>query len=195
MKKIKKRLSKLILEFNSVGKKEKIFIFIILISCFLLGTIYPVLSARTLSNKPSDIASNQTLLTLKSSAKQTQVGKSFTVTIFLNSGKQGVEAADIVINFDPKYLKAASISTGPYFKLYPQKIVENSFVKISGTASYENNTLFISKGSGIVAEVEFKALSKTDSTQIALDKDKTIIASAGKNIWDKKIASLSLKIK
>jgi hypothetical protein len=121
-------------------------------------------------------------LEIKSETSQVKHEATFSATVRINSPTNGVEAADFLINFDPKYLKVATASSGKFFGSYPQKKIGRDYLKISGMASLRGSDFIIPKGEGTVVVITFKALSATDSTKIRFDREKTVVASKGKNI-------------
>lgn len=179
-------------ELKKVGGREKAIIVSILLASFAIGIVgsyaYKNLAKATTYNPQLTISPTPlpktALLTLMTDDKKLSVGKEFDVTLKLNSGNLGVEAADFVVNFDPDYLKVASVSTGTFFKNYPINTTGDNFVKISGVADFTEKAVVVPKGEGNVATVTFETLSATESTRIGFDKVKTIIAASGQNILD-----------
>ena len=121
------------------------------------------------------------------------MGATFSAILNINSPNQGVEAADFVVSFDPDYLKVATISAGNYFGIYPVKQIEKDRVKISGIANLVNDKFIIPIGRGTIGSIVFETLDATTSTQISFDREKTIVASGGKNILDQ-ITNLEVRI-
>ncbi len=184
---------KYIKDFKNVGKREKIIIFSILLASFAIGVtgsyMYRNLGVRKASSTPEVEFSvtplpKTSLITLESEKGDLATGNKFDVNLNLNSGNLGVEAADFVVNFDPDYLKAISVSTGTFFKNYPINTTGDNFVKISGVADFTEKAVVVPKGEGTVATITFETLQATESTKIEIDKIKTIIASGGQNILD-----------
>lgn len=191
MEKIKKFLTKFSSDFGKLGKKEKSFIIAILIASFTIGlgisTSYQKFITKpaiTPTPVPSPILIPASL-TLISDKKEVKVGATFSATLSINSSNQGVEAADFFIRFDPDYLKATNLTPGTFFKVYPQKVIEKDYLKISGVASLTDQTILISRGKGTIASITFETLAATESSPIVIDKAKTIVASGGKNILGK----------
>lgn len=191
-------------DFKKIGKKQKVIIISILIGCFLAGIYLPSFINNFPKPKIKITAPNATpapvpipaSLSVTSENSQISLGATFSATIKIDSPNQGVEAADFVLNFDPLYLKVATISSGTYFGLYPLKEIQEDKVKISGLANLVNDKFIIPLGSGIVGSIVFEPLAATDSTKISFDREKTIVASGGKNILDmQKISDLKITIK
>lgn len=187
-------------EFSRIGQRQKIIIVIVLAASFLMGFVLPTGLAK-LSNyqapKPTPSPTSIPLpavISLSSDVADITMGATFSATININSPNQGVEAADFVVDFDPKYLKVATISAGNYFGLYPVKLAEKDKVKISGIANLVNDRFIIPVGRGTIGTITFKTLSATESTRIAFDRENTIVASGGKNILDK-VTDLEINIK
>lgn len=137
--------------------------------------------SKTTNNVPENAA-----LTLASDKPQVQKGEEFTVTITLDSQDTEVAAADFVVDFDPKKLKVVSIATGSFFTNYPVNTTGENFVKLSGVASFDGEVLTLPKGKDVVGHITFQALENTGKTEVKFNSSKTIVATAGKNILDKK---------
>ena len=189
-------------EFKNIGKKQKILILAVLIGSLLFGLFLPV-TINSLSNlKQAKLTPSPTpipipaVISLSSEKPEAALGATFSATININSPNQGVEAADFVVNFDPDYLSVATVSSGNYFGLYPVKEIGADSVKISGIANLVDNKFIIPIGKGVIGKIVFETLSATDSTKITFDREKTIVASGGKNILDQnKITDLTSSIK
>lgn len=166
----------------SLSKKQAQAIVTIFVGCLLFGFAlsysYVKLASKRATSKPA-------ILTLTADKKEVKIGEKFLVKIELDSKNQGVGAADFVLNFDPSYLQPIKLSEGNFFKTYPVKKVEENFIKISGMANLEGNTIMIPKGKGLVATIVFQAEKETKGAEIVFDKEKTVVASAGKNILGK----------
>lgn len=187
-------------EFKSIGKKQKIIIIVVLLASFLLGFVLPGFSNKLSTfqtPKPTPFPTPIPLpavISLSSDLSDVKLGATFSATINISSPNQGVEAADFVVNFDPDFLKVATISSGNYFGIYPVKTAVKDKVKISGIANLVNDRFIIPMGKGQIGTIVFETLSATDSAIISFDREKTIVASAGKNILDK-ITDLEVSIK
>lgn len=186
-------------QFLKLGKKEKIIIIAILVGCFFFGLAIPT-AVQKIAYKPSPtplptpteipLPASLKLITDK---KEIELGATFSAVLELDSPNQGVEAADFVIDFDPNYLKIATISSGNYFGVFPVKEIGTNSAQLSGMANLVNNQIVIPKGKGIVGSFIFEALEATESTKIKFDREKTIVASGGKNIVEQ-INDLTLQI-
>lgn len=187
-------------EFGRIGKRQKTIIVIVLLASFLFGILLPTgLNKLSTYQAPKPTPSPTPIplpavISLSSDKTEVILGATFSATININSPNQGVEAADFVVNFDPKYLKVATISARNYFGLYPVKTAEKDRVKISGIANLVNDKFIIPVGRGTIGSIVFNTLSATSSTQISFDREKTIVASGGKNILDK-VTNLEITIK
>lgn len=195
-------VDKFIRDFKKIGKKQKIVIISILAGSFLVGIFLPAIITNLSSPKikrpppsPTPILIPASL-SLTSDKNNIKLGTTFSAILNINSPNQGVEAADFVVNFDPKYLKVATVSAGNYFSLYPVKAIEKDNVKISGTANLLKDKFIIPIGRGTVGTIVFESLAATPSTQISFDREKTIVASKGKNILDQNnITDLQIVVK
>jgi len=192
--------------FAKLGKKERTSIIFILIAAFLFGLLGSVVykSFGTFSQLPArkklseqaatPVPARPASLALQTASNNIKAGETFTVDIYQQS-PDGVEAADFVVNFDPEFLAVDSLNEGNYFKNYPINKTEETFVKLSGVATLENNTVIVPKGKGIVGTIVFKAVKNTDSTSVSFDRTQTIVAYGGKNILDQsKITDLEISI-
>lgn len=195
-------VNKYLRDFGKIGKRKKVIILAILAGSFFFGIFMPITVTNLSYKKPTLPIPSPTpiplpaSLTVTSDKRQAALNDTFIATINIDSPNQGVEAADFVVNFDPEILRVATVSGGNYFGLYPVKTAENDNVKISGIANLVNNKFIIPKGRGTAGSITFEALSATDSTKISFDREKTIVASGGKNILDmEKIADLDIIIK
>lgn len=193
MKHLVKLWQKYIRDFKKIGKKEKVIIAFILLAAFVIGIsgsyAYKNITNPRLTTNDQQLISptplpKTSLITLISANKSLSVADQIDVTLNLNSGNLGVEAADFVVNFDPYYLKVVSVTKGTFFKNYPINTTGDNFVKISGVADFTEKAVVVPKGEGTVATLTFEALDATESTKIEIDKIKTIIASGGQNILD-----------
>jgi len=193
--------------FAKLGKKERLSIVAILVVAFILGLLGSVVfknlrssssllpARQKLSGQVSPPPATPATLSLKTKDNKVENGQSFRVEIYLDSPDQGVEAADFVVTFDPMYLSVEDAVEGNYFKNYPINNTHDNFVKLSGVATLENNTVIVPKGDGIVGTITFTALKNTTNTSVKFDRVKTIVASAGTNILDQqKIVDLNISI-
>ena len=202
MDKFSLSINKFLRDFKKIGQKQKIIIISILVGSFLVGIFLPAI-LNNLSNPKIKIPAPSPTpipipasLSLTSDKNSIKLGATFSATLNINSPNQGVEAADFIINFDPDFIKVATISSGNYFGIYPVKSVEKDKVKISGIANLVNDRFIIPMGSGTIGSIVFETLSATPSTQLSIDREKTIVASGGKNILDLgKITDLTVSIK
>lgn len=188
---------------KSLHKPNYIVIVAVLAACFVVGFLISKLYLGIKNFVTPANTQNQTkniplsaILLLTANKKTYTTNEKIKVTLGLDSGGQGVEAADFIITFDPALLKAEEVTTENYFRTYPIKTVANNFVKISGIAFFDGKSLVIPKGKGVVAEITFTPLTKTKSAKITVDRSKTIIASGGKNILNPaKIKDVTFSIK
>lgn len=203
MDSIKKNLDKYRKEFGRLGSREKIVILSILLFSFFAG-IFGATNYHTWLTKntslfqekvtPTPLPSPASLSIVQTKTQEITKGSAFDITIRLNSYNQGVQAADFIITFDPRYLQAATVSSGSFFHLYPKKDIGENFVKISAMASFSDKKIVIPKGEGVVADVTFQALDATPSTKIKFDREKTVVAVDGNNILGD-IKDLEIQIK
>lgn len=179
--------------FNRLSGTQKRNVYIVLVLCFVFGLLVTVVYQSKFSapvqKVPAKTQQTSTVggsATVNLSASSLTVTKAvpFTVTVTLDSGRAGVEAADFAVSYDPRLLQVETIADGSYFKTWPIKKVEEGLVKLSGIASLDGNTLTIPQGKGTVATIRFIPTGSSAETTIALHPQKTVIASKGKNILD-----------
>lgn len=173
---MKINLSKLI-----YGKYRPLFIVVTFFALgILLATGYRYIKGK--SQKDSGLPQNA-ILTLESDKTKVSAGETFNVILTLNSGESEVAAADIVVHYDSQFVKVVSVSPGTFFASYPINITGDDYIKISGVASFDGQTLILPKGKDTVATITFQAISKGRAV-IKYNQSKTIVATAGENIVD-----------
>lgn len=183
-------------DLRNIGRKQKIIILVVLAGCLVIGLLLPFIYRTFLSVK-SGIKTNlkPVKLSLIMINKPVKSGETFTANIFLSSPDSGVEAADFVVKFDPNVLKGTNIATGNFFREYPIKETSTDSIKVSGIATLVEDTFLIPKGEGSVATITFQTLKPAAKTVVSFDREKTIIASDGKNVLEKKnISDLQITI-
>lgn len=135
-------------------------------------------------------------LTLESEQKSVAPGETVSARLILDTGDQGVEAADFVLNFDARFLNIKSVVPGNFFKSYPANKSEGNTLRISAVAYFDGSSVIIPKGRGEVASLTFEAVSSAAKTSIKVDRAKTIIAASGQNILaTDKISDLTVSIR
>ena len=95
------------------------------------------------------------VLTLESEQKSVAPGETVSARLLLDTGQQGVEAADFVLNFDARYLNIKSVVPGNFFKSYPANKSEGNSVRISAVAYFDGSSVIIPKGRGKEASLTF----------------------------------------
>lgn len=119
----------------------------------------------------------QAELILTPSRATLKVGETLPVSVRLS--KQPVQAADIVLNFDPKYIAISDIKNGPNFPIVlNQKINENN-VSVSLSISPTN---LDKPGEGDVFTFMLKGISPTPNTKVDFNIEDTIAATDGVNV-------------
>ncbi len=196
-KEIKSYRKRIQADLAKIGRKQKIIILAVLAGCLVIGLFLPFIYKGFLSAK-SGLKTNlkPVKLNLTATNKAVKSGETFITNIFLSSPDSGVEAADFIVKFDPNFLKVTEVATGNFFREYPIKETSTDFVKVSGIATLVEDTFLIPKGEGIVATITFQALKPAAKTAVSFDREKTIIASEGKNVLEKKnISDLEITVK
>ncbi|MBI3379414.1 hypothetical protein HY029_01505 [Candidatus Gottesmanbacteria bacterium] len=179
---------------NPLSTGRKVLITLLIVSFFFIGftASYKYVHqqfAKAQSKTPSIPTPAPINLALTAVKNTVNKGKYISVTLNLATGNQTLDAADFVVNFDPKYLQVAKIFPGNFFKTYPSTKMDKDFIKITGIATLSGNSVFIPKGTGTVAIISFLATEKTPKTSITIDKVKTVLASGGNNLKNRLIFS------
>ena len=184
---------------KKIQNQQKLIIVLVLILFFVAGiglSVWFKNSSFKSSTGESKTLPKTASLKLTTENKRVNVNESFTVKLTLDSGDQGVEAADFIVTFDPQYLQVRSLNSGTYFKTYPVKKTELNSIKISGVAYFDGQSIIVPKGKADVASMEFTAIAKSSSSKIAIDREKTVVASDGQNILNlNKINDLTISIR
>lgn len=113
-------------------------------------------------------------------AKSLTTGATLMVSIEFDSGDYSIEAADCVIKYDPKILQVNRITPATLFAQYPQQEPVDDKIYLTGIAADAKNQTG-TKGKGLFATVEFKAVGKGNST-LEFVREETIAASKGENV-------------
>lgn len=180
------------------GKKEARLIIFILAVCFVGAFLlsYKLVinknSTAKLATTKNDLNPINVSLTTKN--KTVTNNSDFDVEIKIDSQETEVDAGDFIINFDKTVLAPQKIIKGSYFPSIPVTKINTDYVKVSGIATVKDNTIIVPTGEGTVATISFKALTPTNSAKISFDRNKTVIASMGKNVTGT-LTDLAVKIK
>jgi len=103
-----------------------------------------------------------------------QKGAVFTIEVVLNTGDFEIEAVDLFLNFDQKFLQAESVEKGTASFQYNAPEIDNGAGKITLKAYPESLSPIIGfQGEGQYATVTFKALQTTGPTQITFISDES----------------------
>lgn len=206
MENIARSLKKDLKRFNKISLQAKGMVVVILIFSFILGVVVPpMLKKMSTKEQPSiqiqaqsspKLTAQSAQMIFSTNISSVRVSDPIVVTVFLDSGLRGVEAADFYFTYDPQYLKLDSATSGGFFKSYPINTSTSGSVRISGMADFNGKTLSVPKGKGVVATLTFTALAPTTSTFVGYDQIKTVVASNGQNILStSKNSGLSVSIK
>lgn len=121
------------------------------------------------------------------------IGSTFDVSIFLNTGKNNINAIKVDLKFNPRKLQIANPTSGKSFiSIWAAQPV---YSNILGTASFQGGVPSpgINASSGLVSTITFRAIapgetfiSFLDSSQVLLDDGKgtNILSSLGKGIYN-----------
>lgn len=130
---------------------------------------------------------------LVSSLKETQVGESFNLEIWINGQNEIVDGAEFLLQFDPNLVKIGEPQPGSFFNLYPLKKVDNELGEVRVIAIQDADKSQ-KLGEEIVIELGVKALQKG---QVSFDFDlgKTHIACCAGQELLKEALPLTIDIK
>ncbi len=120
------------------------------------------------------------------------IGSTFDVSVFINTGNNNINAVKVDFKFDPKKLQIASPTTGKSF--ISVWISQPNYSNIEGFASFQGGipSPGINTSSGLVSTITFRAIapgetkiSFLDSSQILLDNGKgtNILSSLGRGVY------------
>ncbi|MBI2617829.1 hypothetical protein HYW55_06875 [Candidatus Gottesmanbacteria bacterium] len=176
--------------FRQLGKKEKLGILALLLLAFVVGFIAafvylkPQLKFITGEQSQSFVAKDRASLTLSTKTLDLSPNSEFEVAIHISAQEKGVEAADVILYYDPRYIRAKTIIRGNYFPTFVTEKIEENRIKLAATASFQNQKIKVPKGNGTIAVIQFETIEPTETTLIYFDPDRTILASAGENTLD-----------
>ena len=160
---------------------------IFIIAFFILGLAVSFIFQKLIKSKSDqDNIPKNAKLSLQSDKEKISAGEELTVTMTLDSNNSEVAAADFVVRFNPQYLKVVSVITGNFFNNYPINTTGSDHVRLSGVATFDGNTLILPKGSAPVGYIKFQALSNKGQAVISIDESKTVVATSGQDILDRK---------
>lgn len=128
---------------------------------------------------------NNVRLSLQAQQDNLEVGGTTTVKVILETEDQRVDAADVVLTYDPRKLTVERVEKGTVFDTYPAAKSKGERVTLSGFASFDNEspTVKTSHKDGTVGKVVFRA-KKAGRTRIDFIGigSETIAAWEGKNV-------------
>ncbi|MBU1127040.1 MAG: cohesin domain-containing protein [Patescibacteria group bacterium] len=173
-------------------KKEFIILGIVSLLLVLTGVFFiyfkkiPLVSKTANSIQNKDIIVRKTQNPIKIALllenKAVEVGSIFEIEIILDTSKNNIHGADVVLIFDPQALQIIDtdsnkpdiqVSAGILFEK-PMLLMDNAD-NSKGTVSLSIGTLTPFNGKGIYGIIKFKALKST-STKIDFDQAKTKVA-------------------
>src|SRR3990172_5572578 len=114
---------------------------VIIILAIGLSIVFRSAKQPQMKKLPQNVLLNMT--TVKQSVSP---GEEFSVRITLDSQAQEVAAADIVVNFNPSFLKVKEVTSADFFSTYPINQSYKSYVKISGVAAFDGKNIIYPKG-------------------------------------------------
>ena len=121
------------------------------------------------------------------------VGSTFDVSVFVNTGRENVNAVEINLKFDPKKLQVASPTAGKSF--IEVWVSQPTYSNIKGTMGFIGGipSPGINTSSGLVSTVTFRAIAPGKTTILFLDSSKVlrndpegtnILTSVGRGVYE-----------
>lgn len=181
----------------SYEPQRKVALVLVLTVAFVggLGLVY-FLRIKTASHTPPPAspeviqtkAPEKASFSLDPAKKTIVVGETFSVNLVLDTGDNQVEAADAVLSFDLEVFEVVEVKAGELFTTPLINKVEGNLIKVSGGfGEMEGGKPKVPvRGVGRMAKITLRALKASSSSKLEFDLEKTIIASAGENIWPAK---------
>jgi len=124
---------------------------------------------------------NQATLTLSPQSGTYNANDNFTVSIYLNTNGQNVVVVAAYLNYDKTHFQALSIDTnGSIFSFEAEKIIDSANGKIKITRGIP--TPGVNTSNGLVAKVNFKALSNVTPASDNLTSDFVVDSTTDSNI-------------
>lgn len=164
----------------------------ILLTSILIATLLLFLFASQMPKKTSPpfsipvpsktslptVATKQiTSLTLEPTQKTVNVGDTLPLEVAISG--EPVQAVDIVLHYDPQFLRADAVIEGTVFSRFLQKTINKGTIIIS--TSIDPAKSQIAATSGTVFTVNFSAIAPASSTDVTFNTQKTILAKGGVN--------------
>lgn len=173
---------------KTLAPKQKILILAVFVALFVLGLVFGIaftrratapLSTPTISILPTVKPTAD--LSLQPAEATLSVGETLPVSVVLT--KEGVQAIDVFLSFDPQYLSIANIEPGSDFPMVIRQDLSVARLAVSVSRKPDNPT----PETGEVFSFTLTALSATDSASISFDSEATIAARNGENIVGKMV--------
>ncbi len=121
------------------------------------------------------------------------VGESFNLSVLVNGQGEIVDGVEFIVNFDPSMISVGELTTGAFFSLYPQKVVDNQAGTIRVIAMQkpiENKVLATVE----VVSIPVTLLGKGNVT-LSFDSEKTHIGAYGGQDLLKEARPLTINVK
>ncbi len=98
--------------------------------------------------------------------------------------QSAADAADLKLDL-PRSSVVSDLKTGPAFPIYPRQIINDSFILVTGLASFDKNQFVLAQPQKLFVEftIQISNLSQ-DNNQININKTDTKIFLSGENIYD-----------
>jgi hypothetical protein len=168
----------------------------IIIAVFIIGFAFPVLVKNYLGKRagvaPTPPPSAAKQLTgpyyrFQPETVALKKGETAKVKVFLNTDKKTIEAFDFIAKYDSSVVEVTSVETTPLFPSYPAIEYGNGSITVGGNIGIDKS--FSVNDTLLLVTLEGKGKGET---KLEVDKDKSTIASRGKNILE---SNNSLRIK
>lgn len=159
----------------------------------LQPTFYPSYSTSPPAAPPGTPTSTPTpaggqnlaFFTVTPSTSTIKKGQTLTLSLSLTTGDFEVDAIDLVLRFNPLFLKAESITPKINSLQYTAQTIDNGTgtVIVKAAGKIQNGQVIGFRGTGEYAKIVFQALETTSSTSVSFNNN-SIVASAGINRLD-----------
>lgn len=150
-------------------------IFFVFAISLVMGLLFAQKGGSALKNTEKDALQGTTQLIIKPQVTSLKIGESTQISVELSGSPS--QAADIVITFDPKLVKASEIVNGTVFPDILRSEITDSQLVVSAAADPNNPT---DLKAGTLFSFTLTAVGAGEAS-LAFNKDLTITAHSGSN--------------
>lgn len=149
------------------------------------STPTPPTGGATPTPTPTGAGTNSAFFTITPSTSTIKKNETLTFILTLNTGDFEVDAIDLILKFDPVFLKAESITPKINSLQYTAQTIDNGTGSVIAKAAgkIQNGQVIGFRGTGEYIKIVFQALEITGSTPVSFDSN-SIVTSAGVNRLD-----------